>query len=99
MREGARTLLVRWESTRETVAHRTATQKDGSLTLRVLLVEPSWDAPKTRVRDFPVADATGLRRVEGLPARYVMSAALGWRANDVFVSIAHSAALESDATS
>jgi hypothetical protein len=89
-----RTLYVYWEVREATFAYLRAARAGGSLALRVIVVEPTWDGPRSSVRDRPVDATLGDTFVRDLPPGCVVRAAIGWKHDDAFVSIAHSPALE-----
>jgi len=93
------TLYVYWEVRDATLAHALQTRGEGSLTLRLLVITPGWDGPRTVTRDFDVDAAIADRVVRDLPAGAVVRAAIGWRAGPVFVPLAHAPALETPAGS
>jgi hypothetical protein len=90
----AQTLFVYWETRERTRAHLEATRRGGALGLRVLLVAPTWDGPRTALLDLELRAAKGDSFVEGLPAGAVVRVALGWRRGEEFVPVACSPALE-----
>lgn len=62
--------------------------------VRVLVVEPSWDGPRTHVQDIEVDPLRGELTLEDLPARAVVRAAIGWGAGEAFSPVAHAPLLE-----
>ncbi len=88
------TLFVYWEARDAMMEHLRRTKPDGRLALRVLVIVPTWDGPRTAVRDVDVESAVGDWFVRDLPAGCVVRAAVGWKAHDAFLPIAHSPALE-----
>ena len=88
------TLYVYWEVREETLGHVRRTRPDGTLTLRLLIITPSWDGPRSVTRDFDVDGVFADRVVRDLPAGSVVRAAIGWRTGEVFLPIAHAPALE-----
>jgi hypothetical protein len=88
------TLYVYWEVRESTLEHVRRTRADGALTLRLLIITPSWDGPRSATRDFDVDGATTHRTVRDLPAGAVVRAGIGWRTGEVFLPIAHAPALE-----
>jgi hypothetical protein len=88
------TLYVYWEVREATFEHLRRTRADGCLTLRLLIITPSWDGPRSTTRDFDVDSGLADRIVRHLPAGSVIRAAIGWRTGDVFLPIAHAPALE-----
>jgi hypothetical protein len=72
-----------------------ASRSEGTLALRALVVVPTWDGPRSSVRDHDVAGTLGELLLRDLPARAVVRVAVGYRHDDAFLSIAHAPALES----
>ena len=89
-----RTLYVYWEVRESTVAYLRAARAAGSLAVRVIIVEPTWDGPRSRTRDHAVDATVGDLFVRDLPPGCVVRAAIGWKRGEAFVPIAHSPALE-----
>jgi hypothetical protein len=71
-----------------------ATRPGGSIALRMVVIVPTWDGPRSSVRDEDVHETIGDFFARDLPAGCVVRAAIGYRIADVFVPIAHSPALE-----
>jgi len=88
------TLFVYWSLRARTRAHLAATLPEGGLAVRVLVVSPTWDGPRSSVRDVEVRAHAGDTVIGGLPPGAVVRAAVGWRVGERFVSAAHSPALE-----
>jgi hypothetical protein len=88
------TLYVYWEVRSSTLEHVRLTRPDGGLTLRLLIVTPSWDGPGSATRDFDVDATMTHRTVRDLPRGAVVRAGIGWRTGEVFLPIAHAPALE-----
>lgn len=88
------TMFVYWEVRDATRAHLEKTRPGGAVTLRALVVIPTWDGPRVEVRDFTVGATLGDFFVRDLPRGAVVRAAIGWRAAEAFVPSAHSPALE-----
>ncbi|WP_394826442.1 DUF4912 domain-containing protein [Pendulispora albinea] len=89
-----RTMFVYWEVRDDTLAYLKRTHRDGQIALRVLIIEPTWDGPRTYVRDHVVNAQVGDYFIRDLPLGCVVRAGLGWREGDAFVSVAHSPTLE-----
>ena len=89
-----RTLYVYWEVRERTLDYVRAERPGGTLALRVVVVVPTWDGPRSSVRDHDVHATLGDYVVHDLPAGCVVRAAIGYRHGDAFVSIAHSPALD-----
>ena len=84
------TAYVYWEVTPETFESMRK-QGEGSLALRVLVIVPPWDGPRTATRDIHVHSAYGDWFVRELPKDAIVRAAIGWLLpGGVFVSAAHS---------
>ncbi len=88
------TLHVYWEVRDATLEHVQKKLPSGSLCLRLLVITPSWDGPRSSVRDFDVGSSVDRRVVHDLPRGAVVRTAIGWRAGETFVAIAHAPALE-----
>jgi hypothetical protein len=88
------TLFVYWEVRDTTFGYVTRKSAGGALVLRVLVVVPTWDGPRSSVRDFEVKGTLGDWFVRDLPAGTVVRAAIGWRTGDAFLPFAHSPPLE-----
>jgi len=88
------TLFVHWDVSPETREHLQRARPGGGLVLRALVIAPTWDGPKSSVRDLDVATSYGDMMVEELPAGAVVRAALGWRVSGELFPIAHAPALE-----
>jgi hypothetical protein len=88
------TLFVYWEVRDRTREHLERTRAGGLVALRILVIVPSWDGPRTMVRDQDVGVSLGDWFIRNLPIGSVVRAAIGWRVGDVFIPIAHSPALE-----
>jgi hypothetical protein len=88
------TLHVYWEVRDATLQHVLKTMPAGSLCLRLLVITPSWDGPRSSTRDFDVGSSVDRRVVRDLPRGAVVRTAIGWRVGETFVAIAHAPALE-----
>ncbi len=85
------TLYVYWEVRDETLASLKAREADGALTLRVLVIVPTWDGPRSFTRDIRVDASLGEWFVRELPKDAIVRAAIGWLApTGAFLSAAHS---------
>jgi hypothetical protein len=89
-----RTVYVYWEVRERTLDYVRAERPGGTIALRVVVVVPTWDGPRSSVRDHDVHATLGDYVVHDLPAGCVVRAAIGYRHGDAFVSIAHSPALD-----
>jgi len=88
------TVYVYWEVRDATLDHLRRARADGTLSLRLLIITPSWDGPRSATRDFDVDCAIGDRVIRDLPAGAVVRAAIGFRTEGAFLPIAHAPALE-----
>jgi hypothetical protein len=83
------TLYVYWEVRDDTYAR--LVKNEGALTLRVLVIVPTWDGPRTFTRDIEVQAALGDWFVRDLPKDAIVRAAIGWLSPaGAFLSAAHS---------
>jgi hypothetical protein len=62
--------------------------------VRLLVVAPTWDGPRTEVRDIEIDPAAGELLANDLPPRAVVRAAIGFGLGDAFVPVAHAPLLE-----
>jgi len=92
-----RTLYVYWEVRGATLAEVRATHPGGALSLRLVVVVPTWDGPRSSVRDYDVTLPLGDFFARDLPPGAVVRVALGWNSGGAFAAIAHSPALETPA--
>jgi hypothetical protein len=88
------TLYLYWEIRAHTLEYVRAVRPGGTVALRVVVVVPTWDGPRSSVRDHDVHAQLGDYFVRDLPGGCVVRVAIGYRHGDAFVSIAHSPALE-----
>jgi hypothetical protein len=88
------TLRVHWGVCSRTMEYMRASRSEGTLALRALIVVPTWDGPRSSVRDHDVFGTLGELFLRDLPARAVVRVAVGYRHDDAFLPIAHSPALE-----
>jgi len=88
------TLYVYWETRESTLASVRRTARDGSLILRIIVIVPTWDGPRSRTQDIAIDSSLGDWFVRDLPPGCVVRAAVGWKRGEVFDSIAHSPSLE-----
>jgi hypothetical protein len=88
------TLYVYWEARDRTLDYVRATRPGGVLALRVVVIVPTWDGPRSSVRDHDVYSPLGDFFIRELPAGCVVRVAIGYRQGEAFVSIAHSPPLE-----
>lgn len=88
------TLYVYWEARESTLASVQRAAPQGSLALRVVVIVPTWDGPRSRTQDVAIDSSLGDWFVRELPPGSVVRAAIGWKHGDAFESIAHSPSLE-----
>jgi hypothetical protein len=88
------TLFVYWEIREETLTHLRRSRQDGMVALRVLVITPSWEGPRSATTDIDVGEPIADWFVRSLPPGAIVRVAVGWRQRDVFVPIAHSSAIE-----
>ena len=85
------TLYVYWEVRDDTLAAMKQREGDGALTLRVLVIVPTWDGPRTYTRDIDARVQLGDWFVRELPKDAIVRAAIGWLSpQGAFLSAAHS---------
>ncbi len=85
------TLYAYWEVRDDTFAALSKREPEGVLTLRVLIIVPTWDGPRTYTRDVEVSGQMGDWFVRELPKDAIVRAAIGWLSPaGVFLSAAHS---------
>jgi hypothetical protein len=83
------TLFAYWEIRDDTFAR--LVKNEGALTLRVLVIVPTWDGPRTYTRDIEVHAQLGDWFVRDLPKDAIVRAAIGWLSPaGAFLSAAHS---------
>lgn len=88
------TLYVYWEVRERTLEYVRASRPGGTIALRIVVVVPTWDGPRSSVHDRDVHASLGDHFARDLPAGCVVRVAIGYRHGDAFVAIAHSPALE-----
>jgi hypothetical protein len=89
-----RTLYVYWEIRDATMEGLRRRWPDAVTIVRIVAVEPSWQGPKTSLRDEEVREPLGELFATDLPAGALIRAAVGARIGADFVSIAHGSAVE-----
>ena len=89
-----RTLYVYWEARESTAAQLRRAHPGGSLVLRLVVVVPTWDGPRSSTLDHDVSPAVGEFFARDLPPGAIVRAAIGWKSGATFEPIAHSPALE-----
>jgi hypothetical protein len=88
------TMYVYWEARDRTLDYVRASRPGGTIALRVVVVVPTWDGPRSDVRTHDVHAPLGEYFLRDLPAGSVVRVAIGYRVGDAFVAITHSPALE-----
>jgi hypothetical protein len=88
------TIYVYWEVRSRSLDYLCATRPGGALALRAIVITPTWDGPRSTVRDHDVGVTLGDFFIRELPSGCVVRVAIGLRHADAFVPIAHSPALE-----
>ncbi len=89
-----RTLYVYWEVREETRSYFERIRPGGTLTLRVLVIQPGWDGPDSSTRDIEVYSNLGDYFLRDLPESAVTRVAIGWKRDEAFLPVAHSPLLE-----
>jgi hypothetical protein len=89
-----RTLYVYWEVRERTLEYVRAARPGGTIALRIVVIVPTWDGPRSNVRDHDVHATVGDHFANDLPAGCIVRVAIGYRHGDAFVAIAHSPALD-----
>jgi hypothetical protein len=89
-----RTLYIYWEVRDRTLEYVRAERPAGTIALRIVVVVPTWDGPRSSVRDHDVHATLGDFFEHDLPAGCIVRVAIGYRHGDTFVAIAHSPALD-----
>lgn len=88
------TLFVYWEVKESLLETVRLERPEGTIALRVLIVQPGWSGPRTSVRDHEVYSTLGDYFLYDLPASVVVRVAVGWKSAEGFLPIAHSPALD-----
>lgn len=91
------TLYAYWEIRDKTIDYVRAARPGGDLALRAVVIVPTWDGPRSTLRDYEVEGLMGDFFVRELPLGCVVRVAIGYRHGEAFVPIAHSQALETPA--
>jgi hypothetical protein len=89
-----RTVYVYWEVREATLAVLRAAHPEGSVALRLVVVVPTWEGPRSSRRDHEGMGPLGDFFERDLPAGCIVRAAIGWASGGDFHPIAHSPALE-----
>jgi hypothetical protein len=89
-----RTLYVYWEIREKTIEYVRVTRPRGAIVLRLVVIVPTWDGPRSSIIDHEAGGVLGDYFARDLPAGCVVRAAIGWKHGDAFLPIAHSPALE-----
>jgi hypothetical protein len=88
------TLFAYWEIRESTLAHHRNKHPNGSPALRLLVITPSWEGPRTTTTDLDVRESLGDEFLRDLPPGAIARVAVGWKYGEVFLPIAHGPALE-----
>lgn len=88
------TIYVYWEIREETFAMMRKDSDHGHVSLRVLVIVPTWDGPKIATRDIDVHAPVGDWFLRELPENAVVRVAVGWKSDQGFVPAAHTYAVE-----
>ncbi len=89
------TLYVYWETRPASVIRATRAIEGAEPALRVLVVVPDLDGPRSETRDYPVTEAAGGELfVRDLPEGAILRAAIGVRNGTRFLPIAHTTDVE-----
>jgi hypothetical protein len=88
------TLYVYWEIRARTLDYLRATRPGGAVALRAVVIVPTWDGPRSSIRDHDVHAELGDHFLRDLPGGCVVRVAIGYRQGDAFVAVAHSPSLE-----
>ncbi|MEO8796901.1 MAG: DUF4912 domain-containing protein [Polyangiaceae bacterium] len=94
-----KTMFVYWEVRDETRARLERTRPGGFIALRILVIEATWDGPKTTSREVEVHASVGDWFVRDLPPGVVVRIGVGWQTAEAYVPVAHSPALEAQPSS
>jgi len=92
------TLYVSWGASKRTLEHLRAARSAGTMAVRALVIVPTWEGPRSSVRDHEVSAGVGEILLRDLPVPSVVRVAIGYRHEDTFLPIAHSPALETAAS-
>ncbi len=89
-------MYARWSASTATLRAVREASPRGRLVVRALIITPTWDGPKTEIRDFDVDLASNEPDLTlvALPEPSVVRVAVGWLDNSAFVPIAHSPPLD-----
>lgn len=88
------TLYVYWEIRGSTLEQVRAARPNATVALRVVAVVPTWDGPRSTIRDQDVIATLGDFFVRDLPGGSTVRVAVGLRDAGGFEPIAHCASLE-----
>jgi hypothetical protein len=89
-----RTVYVYWEVRDGTLADARMANPEGVLAVRLVVIVPTWEGPRSSVRDREVSGTLGDLFEHDLPDGCVVRAAVGWKTEGAFFSLAHAASLE-----
>jgi uncharacterized protein DUF4912/tetratricopeptide repeat protein len=90
----ATTLYVYWQVRDRSFESLRAARPAGVVSLRAIVITPTWDGPRSAVRDYDVNATFGDFFIPDVPGGGVARVAVGLRDGEVFVPVAHSPALE-----
>jgi hypothetical protein len=90
-----RTVFVYWEVRETTLEELRGVHPEGTLRLRAVVVEPSWEGPRTGVQDHDVVALVGDIFLADLPPGAVIRVAIGYAGSWGFAPIAHSSVVDS----
>jgi hypothetical protein len=90
----ATTLYVYWQVRERSFESLRAEKPAGVVSLRAIVITPTWDGPRSAVRDYDVKATSGDFFIPDVPGGGVARVAVGLRDDEGFVPVAHSPALE-----
>lgn len=93
----ATTMRVSWSVRPETLEHARVARPGAKIALCILVVEPTWDGPRSTARCQEVSSSQGDFVARDLSGGCIVRAAVGCLEGEAFASFAHSAACETPA--
>ncbi len=93
----ATTMRVSWSVRPETLAYARVARPGAKIALYLLVVEPTWDGPRSTARCHEVSSPRGDFVARDLSGGCVVRAAVGCLEGEAFASLAHAAACETPA--